>query len=259
MTQNEERGQGQIVDARLNLGLPYHPKTRKLQRRLGPAGPWALVCLILWAGHHRPSGSLKGLDVEDIEIAAMWEGEPGAFVREAVAVGFLDEDGEHYVLHDWSTHQPWLAGREQRSERARKAAHARHHGRESAERMHGACDSHAGSSDEHAGGSDPHAESNAPSPSPSPSPSPNPSPSGGRRATQIPEDFMPDDKLVAWAQANVPGVDPYAEAERFADYHRSKGNTFKDHRAAFRTWLRKAAEFSRGASASSGGRRRVVV
>lgn len=63
------------------------------------------------------------------------------------------------------------------------------------------------------------------------------------KATPIPEGFEPDDKLLQWAQANTPAVDPRAEVGKFVDYHRAKGNTFKDHRAAFRTWLRKAQEF----------------
>lgn len=63
------------------------------------------------------------------------------------------------------------------------------------------------------------------------------------QATPIPEDFEPDDKLLQWAQANTPAIDPRAEVGKFVDYHRAKGNTFKDHRAAFRTWLRKAQEF----------------
>jgi len=204
MAQEGEKTQGYVGDARLNLGLPHHPKTRKLQRRLGPSGPWALVCLILWAGHHRPNGDLAGMDDEDIELACDWHGEPGEFVRVAAEVGFLDVLNDHYVLHDWYEHQPWIAGREQRRKRAQKAAYAKHHGREAAESMRSASSEHAesmraacgehaggmraacgehaggmrGASDldaeicgEHAEGTNPHCGSHAPSPSPTPTPS----------------------------------------------------------------------------------------
>ena len=201
MAQEREKTQGYTGDARLNLGLPHHPKTRKLQRRLGPSGPWALVCLILWAGHHRPNGDLAGMDDEDIELACDWQGEPGEFVRVAAEVGFLDVLNDHYVLHDWYEHQPWIAGREQRRKRAQKAAYAKHHGREAAESMRSASDEYAesmrtacgehadGMQDasgldaeicgEHAGGTNPHCGPHAPSPSPSPSPTPSNPRQGG--------------------------------------------------------------------------------
>jgi len=72
------------------------------------------------------------------------------------------------------------------------------------------------------------------------------------QATQIPEDFEPSTKLIQWAQANTPAVDPWAEAGKFVDYHRAKGSTFKDHQAAFRNWLRKAAEFQQERKPSKG-------
>jgi len=70
--------------------------------------------------------------------------------------------------------------------------------------------------------------------------------SGGTRKTPtlIPEDFEPSQKIITWAQANTPDVDPWAEVGKFVDFHRAKGNTYKDHNAAFRTWLRKAQEFA---------------
>jgi len=40
-------------DARISVGLPGHPKTKKLIKRLGQAAAWNLVCLILWAAANR--------------------------------------------------------------------------------------------------------------------------------------------------------------------------------------------------------------
>ncbi|MBL7091257.1 hypothetical protein [Acidovorax sp.] len=83
-------------DARLSTGLPNHPKTKKLLRRLGQAAGWNLVCLILWAAANRSDGDLKGMSNEDIELAAEWDGEAGLFVRTLADVRFLDGgDGEY--------------------------------------------------------------------------------------------------------------------------------------------------------------------
>lgn len=46
------------TDARIAVGLPTHPKTKKLLRRLGPAGGWGLVCLIVWVAANRSDGDL---------------------------------------------------------------------------------------------------------------------------------------------------------------------------------------------------------
>ncbi|MGG6341531.1 hypothetical protein ACQ5SB_20675 [Stenotrophomonas geniculata] len=176
------------TDARLSTGLPGHPKTKKLVRRLGPAAGWSLVCLILWARANRPDGDLEGMTAEDIELAADWAGDNDAFVRELAAVGFLDGVEGDYQLHDWAEHQPWSAGSDLRSLKAKWNAVKRHHGESEADRQvpeyarirAANADSYAGSkksdATSNAGSSDAAMRaagtSNAPSPSPSPSPSP---------------------------------------------------------------------------------------
>lgn len=77
------------TDARLSTGLPHHPKTRKLIRRLGESGAWHLVCLFLWVAQNRSDGELEGMDQEDIEIAAGWMGDEGAFFAALVDVRFI--------------------------------------------------------------------------------------------------------------------------------------------------------------------------
>lgn len=77
------------TDARIAVGLPQHPKTKKLIKRLGQSSAWNLVCLILWAASNRSDGNLSGMSVEDIELAADWSGEDGAFVGALVDVGIL--------------------------------------------------------------------------------------------------------------------------------------------------------------------------
>lgn len=171
-----------MIDARISIGLPTHPKTKKLIRRCGAAGAWRLVCLFLWAAANKPDGNLSGMTVEDIELAADWDGDDGRFVSVMVEVGFLDAVGDGYQIHDWNIHNPWAAGSEARSEKARWLATCKHHGREraaelmpeyasrllqSASSIQPVCDTLTDSMQE--------CESScAPSPSPSPLPSPFP-------------------------------------------------------------------------------------
>lgn len=67
-----------------------------------------------------------------------------------------------------------------------------------------------------------------------------------KRGTRVPDDFEIDDGLREWARKNAPGIDLRAETEQFLDYHRGKGSVQKDWRATWRTWMRKAVEFSKG-------------
>lgn len=115
-----------VSDCRISVGLPTHPKTVKLIRRVERQGAWSLVCLFAFASANRPDGNLSGMSVEDIEIAADWQGTEGALVEALRDVGFLDgEDGE-LRLHDWAEHNPWAMGAERRSQAAREAALAKH-------------------------------------------------------------------------------------------------------------------------------------
>lgn len=171
-----------MQDARISTGLPSHPKTKKLIKRLGQASAWNLVCLILWAASNRSDGDLSGMTVEDIELAADWAGQDGAFVAALTEVRFLDgQDGE-YMLHDWHEHNPWAAGAEMRSAKARWNAAKRHHGIAEADRLvpeYAAIRNRRGEQKDAADDatSMPPAGTqqdagNAPSPSPSPFPSP---------------------------------------------------------------------------------------
>jgi uncharacterized phage protein (TIGR02220 family) len=66
------------------------------------------------------------MDDEDIEIASKWEGEPGQFVKELVAIRLLDVvEGDAYSLHDWEEHNPWASKSEDRSDSARLSRLAR--------------------------------------------------------------------------------------------------------------------------------------
>jgi hypothetical protein len=109
-------------DCRISTALASHPKTRKIERRLGAAGFSGLVKLLLWAASNRSNGDLSGLSDEDLELAAEWGGEPGSFVHSLAEVRFLDGATGSYLIHDWAEHNPWAAARGARVEAARKAA-----------------------------------------------------------------------------------------------------------------------------------------
>lgn len=112
------------TDIRLSVGFWLHPKTRRLAKRLGLEAVRSLQILWLWAAQNRPDGNLSGLDEEDIELAADWQGEEKAFFTACLGA-WIDEIDGGYVLHDWAEHNPWQAEAEARSDAARKAALAR--------------------------------------------------------------------------------------------------------------------------------------
>ena len=64
-------------------------------------------------------------------------------------------------------------------------------------------------------------------------------------APRLPDDWAPDPDLLAWAANAEPGVDARREVEKFRDYWKaaSGANARKhDWSAAWRTWIRRAAE-----------------
>ena len=124
------------TDCRISTALPQHPKTKKLARRLGPAGPLGCVYLFLWVAANRSDGDLSGLTDEDIELSVDWQGDEGAFVRAMVDVGFLEGQEGARSVHDWAEHNPWAAGATARSEKSSWAALCKQYGRaEAARRM----------------------------------------------------------------------------------------------------------------------------
>lgn len=70
-------------------------------------------------------------------------------------------------------------------------------------------------------------------------PSKNPQGSA-KRARQLPENWQPDDTLLAWAKERAPHVDTTEETDKFKDYYRSKGEPRKDWAASWRNWIRRS-------------------
>lgn len=185
-------------DARIHTGFPNHPKTKKLARRLGPQGPLSCLYLFLWSAANRSDGNLTGMTAEDVELAVDWPGDDGAFVAALLAVRFLDGEEGTYKIHDWAEHNPWAAGAQQRSEKARWAALCKQYGRHEAARMmpeyasrlpDAVPDGASGNPNgvpEGASGTQAAPSGTAPSPNPNPSPFPS-TPDTSQQAPEISE------------------------------------------------------------------------
>jgi uncharacterized protein YdaU (DUF1376 family) len=65
-----------------------------------------------------------------------------------------------------------------------------------------------------------------------------------KRASQLPDDFLPNENGLAYAAGRK--LDVQAELESFANWHAAKASTMKDWQAAWRSWCDKAVEFGRG-------------
>lgn len=82
--------------------LGRHPKTRKLARALGislPATVGHLHYLWWWALDFAQNGDISRYDAEELAEAALWEGDPAAFVEALTLAGFVDRATSR--LHDW--------------------------------------------------------------------------------------------------------------------------------------------------------------
>lgn len=106
------------TDFRVAVDFFTHHKARKLKKRLGAAAVLSLLQLWAYAAKLRTDGTLSGMSVEDIELAAEWDGAEGAFSSALLDVGFLDQGEDGYSLHDWAENNPWVAEEKARSEQA---------------------------------------------------------------------------------------------------------------------------------------------
>jgi hypothetical protein len=83
-----------------------------------------------------------------------------------------------------------------------------------------------------------------------PNPNPNPLREGSAkpprpRATGAPDHIAVTDRMYEWAaEKGIQRDRVAAETERFLDFHRAKGSTFKDWTAAWRTWVSRAQDYA---------------
>ena len=164
------------TDIRLRLSFRNHPKTKKLRYKLGPEAVLSFIWLLMFTAESRPDGELDGLDAEDLALAGDWSGDPQELVDTLIQVGYLEAFEGGFRIHDWANNQPWAAGAEERSEKARQAALARWEKDTPKTKKQQLRTKNNTTSN---GSAMPLARSsNAPSPSPSPSPSPEPKHTG---------------------------------------------------------------------------------
>lgn len=117
-------------DIRLSTNFWRHPKTVKLIRKGGLDAVRSLQILWCFCAQERTDGLLHGMDADDIEIAADWQGEPGKFVELLLSGGWMECSpgcsGEGtYALHGWEERQAYVSKAESRREQARAAAETR--------------------------------------------------------------------------------------------------------------------------------------
>lgn len=109
-------------DFRVSVTLPTHHKTTKLMRRLGDRSFYCLIRLWAYVAANKPNGDLSGMDAEDIEIAADWQGGEGKFVETLIDIRFLEFKDGVFCLHDWEDHNMYAAKSRERSQNASAAA-----------------------------------------------------------------------------------------------------------------------------------------
>lgn len=82
--------------------------------------------------------------------------------------------------------------------------------------------------------------------------SPDPKPSKPKRACQLPDGWVPNERNIKdAADRNFSQQEIDHEADQFRNYHHAKGTTYKNWDAAWRTWLGNARKFSRGTSVNT--------
>ena len=109
------------TDIRISIGFWDHPKTVKLERRVGLEGVKALLMLWQWVAQYEPIGYLYGMDEEGLEIAARWQGESGKLAKTLLELKFIDPlpDDPGYSIHDWKIHNSWASDAQSREDKAR--------------------------------------------------------------------------------------------------------------------------------------------
>ncbi len=113
-------------DIRINIAFLDHPKTLKLQKRIGAEGVFCLMRFWSFVALNKPNGKLIDMDIEDIELAARWNGQEGLFVQTLIELRWLDKGDDGLLsVHDWEEHNGYASHAGERSEMARKAVNTR--------------------------------------------------------------------------------------------------------------------------------------
>ena len=114
-----------VTDIRLQDSFFDNRKILKLERRLGAKAVLNLQRLWMHTAKNNPKGVLIGFDDDDIELAARWDGERGAFIREILCLQLLEAIEGGFAIHDWEDAQPWAFNSDTRAQRATKGGIAK--------------------------------------------------------------------------------------------------------------------------------------
>ena len=109
----------------VDTALRNHPKLARFARRLDVNRAQAIGHLVLlwtWALDYAPDGQLGTYESEELADAAMYDGDPGAFLSAITSSGFADAGTDRLTLHDWEQYGGKL-GMYRRANRERQARH----------------------------------------------------------------------------------------------------------------------------------------
>ncbi|HSW65255.1 MAG TPA: hypothetical protein VLH56_18385 [Dissulfurispiraceae bacterium] len=101
-----------MADFRIDVGFFNHIKTKRLRKRLGLEGVFALQMLWAYAAQHEHEHG-RVYTNEDIELAVDWDGDDLAPVL--AEVGYLDAVDGGYIIHELETHNGYAASAAKRS------------------------------------------------------------------------------------------------------------------------------------------------
>ena len=116
------------TDFRISITFTRHPNTRLLRKRYGLEAAWALIELWTWAAINRANGIFTGMNEEQIEAAADWNGESGELIKALTTYEWLirNSDGV-YELNQWAETNSWAADAENRSDKSRLLSMAKNY------------------------------------------------------------------------------------------------------------------------------------
>jgi hypothetical protein len=120
------------ADFRLRCGFLEQSKWRELKKLIGAEGVLCQIRLVSHAALYKAEGVLTDMSIKQIEVEAIWRGDPGEFVCAAVTAKLIDKPGEGdnraewYKINDWKYYSPKDdANAQVKTERAKKAAASR--------------------------------------------------------------------------------------------------------------------------------------
>jgi DnaD/phage-associated family protein len=109
--------------------LARHPKTKKFARMLEISLPSAVGHLHFfwwWAMDYAQDGSLARYDAADIADACGWEGEASTLQNALIESGFIDDENDDLIIHDWHEYAGRLIEKREQNKERKKKSRGRH-------------------------------------------------------------------------------------------------------------------------------------